>query len=403
MCSTPKINSLFLTLAPALSVYQINESISLIFIIIPFFILVNLVSIDISKIYKKRKTEIIWFFSIIVISILGCFVNLSQNYFSFNLFVNNFVSLSLFFIALILFTSNINAKVLKKTLYVMALSAAMICIFQRTQLLLTGTFWKDFFLPGLTVKRDLESFSTMRVSAFFTEPAHLSIYLLPVFYMALKEKKIFFTFLIGIGILFSGSTTGLLIMIALILYYSIAIVKKKTYIIPIFFMLLGLYWAILYFFPVVISDNLEKINSTDSGGMRLLGPLISFTLFDVFQWAIGIGFNQLSDFLSANGIYFIDEWGGEINSNYANAFLYMIISYGIIGFICFIRYLFKRMNAKCCDIGFSIITIGILLSDQVLFNMNLLYLLTFVILSRKILDVDTIYYNHTIRLNNSKK
>ena len=133
-------------------------------------------------------------------------------------------------------------------------------------------------------------------------------------------------------------------------------------------------------------DNVEKLQGTDSDSFRLLGPLQYFNYFDSIQWIVGIGYNQLGDFLHSHGIYLINEWGIEMNANYANAILYMMISYGLIGFIYTIRYFVKSIKKYKCDVSFLVIILGVLASDQVLFNRNLLYILCFLIFSSEIIS-----------------
>jgi len=386
MYFTKILNTLFLALAPIFFIYLLSNEFPLVFVLIPLLALLNLLTINLFQVFRQRRNEIQWYISIFIIGLVGMLFNYNQTYFSLSSFFNNFIGLSLFFMALILFTANVNIKLFKKTLLFVGILAAIICLFQRVQLLLTGTFYKEFFLPGLIVKRDLDTFTTTRVSAFFTEPAHLSIYLLPIYYIALREKKVIISIILGLGILFSGSSTGIIILSVLTVYFIVKIVKKNIYIIPILIGIIGLYIGIMVLFPDVLLSNLEKLNSTDSGSIRLLGPLQYLTQFDIFQYFFGVGLNQLADFLSSKGIHLITNWGKEVNANYANAAIYMILSYGLTGFIFFIRYLYETVKIQKSDWGFILFSLGILLSDQVLFNMNLLYLLAFLILSKQILN-----------------
>lgn len=386
MIKIQNLNALYLALAPILSVYKFSNGILLYFVLILLLAILNLFTGNLIYAVRQRSNEVQWYVSIFVIGFIGLVFNSETSYFNKSLFVNNFISVTLFFCALIFCTAKYNVTLLKKTLIFCGMAAAVICIGQRIQLLITGSFYKDFFIPGLEVKRDLETFSTNRVSAFFTEPAHLSIYLLPIFYMTLQEGKMLTAVIIALGILFSGSTTGLLLVALLSICYIAKNTKRKIYILYIIASVSLLYLGIMYMFPDVVVDNLEKLNSVDSGGVRLLGPLQYLGLYDSGQWCFGIGLNQLSDFLSSKGISVVNEWGIEKNANYANAVIYMLLCYGLFGLCFFIRYLIFTMKTKHSDIGFIIYALGILLSDQVLFNMNLLYVLTFMIISQTLIN-----------------
>lgn len=386
MIKIKNINALFIALAPILSVYMFSNGVLLYLVLILLLAFLNILTGDFSYAIKNRKNEVQLYISIFVIGFIGLIINSGVSYFNVSLFVNNFISLTLFFVALILCTARYNAVLLKKTLFFLGMLAAVICVGQRIQLILTGSFYKEFFLPGLEVKRDLDTFSTNRVSAFFTEPAHLSIYLIPIYYMALCCGKKMISIILAFGVLFSGSTTGLLLIAVLTIVHILKVTKKKIH---IFFSIIGIalmYAGIMYLFPDVMVDNFEKLNSVDSGGVRLLGPLRYLVLFNGGQWCFGIGLNQLSDFLFSNGITVENEWGMEKNANYANAIIYMLICYGLTGLFFFIRYLIRTVKTMHSDIGFIIYAFGILLSDQVLFNMNLLYVLSFMIISQTLIS-----------------
>lgn len=386
MMKIQNINALFLALAPALSIYTVGNGVSLCLILIFLLVVFNILAENINRSFLLGNNEIQWYMSIGLIGLFGALLNMNFDYFSFPIFLNNFIALTFFFFALILCTSNCNIFVLKKTLLFLGSAAAVICIVQRTQLIITGTFFKDFFLPGLVVNRDLETFSINRVSAFFTEPAHLSIYLIPIYYIELCEKKKFFAVLLCMGILFSGSTTGFLLLILLTIIYMAKNTKKRIYILYTFVGIALLYSGIMYLFPDVLIDNLQKLDSAKSSDVRLLGPLQYVSLFNIPQCICGLGLNQVSGFLHSNGIHLISDWGVEKNANYANAAVYMLLCYGLFGLLFFVRYIVQTIKSHKSDSGFILFFWGIILSDQVLFNMNLLYVLMFLILSKQLLN-----------------
>ena len=144
-------------------------------------------------------------------------------------------------------------------------------------------FFSNIFIPWLEVNRDIETLTENRVSAFFTEPAHLSIFLLPVFYLALNNKKFLLAVLYAAGILFSGSTTGLILLALLLLVFLGKMKIKKTTRFIIVVLLIITFFIIFTYFPDVFFDNFDKLSSTDSDSKRLLGPLSYIQLFKNFQ------------------------------------------------------------------------------------------------------------------------
>ena len=386
MSKVSSLNAIYLATIPIIGIYLLPGGIPLNWVLTVLLLIVNFLSGNFNNAFQERKGEFKWFLAILIIGFLGFALN-SGNYFSTSLFFNNHATILIFFFSLIVFTAECNTKIFVNTLEVVGVAAAAVAIFQRIQLLLTGSFYVDFFIPGLEVSRDLESFTTNRVSSFFTEPAHLAIYLLPISAILLKQGKILLFGITALGILFSGSTTGFLLLSAIIFIYLISAKVKRIYLF-LFAILVGLSAVLIVtYFPDVLLDNVDKLQGSESSDIRLLGPLQHLQLFDPIQWIVGIGLNQLGEFLRSHGIYLVTEWGEEVNANYANAIIYMLISYGLIGFIYTIRYFVKSIKKYRCDLCFLVIILGVLASDQVLFNRNLLYILCFMIFSSDILAI----------------
>lgn len=381
-----KLNAIYLATIPIIGIYLLPGGILLNWVLTGLLLIVNFLSGNFVNAFTKRSGEFKWFLTILFIGFLGFIFNMG-GYFSTDLYFNNHASILIFFFSLIVFTARCNIKVFVNTLVVVGVAAAAVAIFQRIQLLLTGSFYMDFFIPGLDIIRDVESFTMHRVSSFFTEPAHLAIYLLPISAILLKQGKMILFAITALGILFSGSTTGFLLLSAIIFIYLISADVKIIYLF-LFAILVGLSaLLIVTYFPDVLLDNIDKLQGTDSDGIRHLGPLHHLQLFNPIQWIVGIGFNQLGEFLRSHGIYLVNEWGKEVNTNYANAIIYMLISYGLIGFIYTIRYFVKSIKKYRCDLCFLVIILGVLASDQVWFNRNLLYILCFMIFSSEILAI----------------
>lgn len=387
MSKVSKLNALFLATAPVLGIYLFPGSrIYLLWVLTVMLFMVNLFSGNISHSIKARRNEVNWFWAIFIIGLFGTVVNAGSSFYSLQLFVNNLFNIILFFIAIVCFTADCDTSLFKRSLYILGAAAALICMFQRAQFLATGSFYKDFFLPWFDMNRDLENFSVNRVSAFFTEPAHVSIFLLPIYYLALKEKRWIMSLILAGGILFSGSTTGFLLLGALTVLYMVSSGIKKKYLLLVALLMGVAYYIVLLYFPDVVIDNASKLENTTSDNQRLLGALVYLEKFDPLQLLFGVGLNQLEAFLRDNGIFLIDEWGNELNHNYSNAVVYMIVSYGFVGFLFFIKYLYRMVKIYKVERGLFIYGLGILFSDQVLFNRHLIYLIAILLLSNQLIQ-----------------
>lgn len=385
MPKVSSINAIYLATIPIIGIYLLPGGVPLNWVLTGLLLIVNFLSGNFANAFSKRSCEFKWFLAILFIGFLGFIFNMG-NYFSTSLYFNNHATILIFFFSLIVFTAECNIKLFVNTLVVVGVAAATVAIFQRIQLLLTGSFYMDFFIPGLETIRDVESLVMNRVSSFFTEPAHLAIYLLPISAILLKQGKFILFAVTSLGILFSGSTTGFLLLSAIIFIYLISAKVKKIYLF-LFVILVGLSaLLIVTYFPDVLLENVDKLQGTDSDSARLLGPMQYLQMFDSIQWIVGIGLNQLGELLRSHGIYLVTEWGAEINANFANSIIYMLISYGLIGFIYTIRFFVKSIKKYRCDLCFLVIILGVLASDQVWFNQNLLYILCFMIFSEDIIS-----------------
>jgi hypothetical protein len=130
-------------------------------------------------------------------------------------------------------------------------------------------------------------------------------------------------------------------------------------------------------------------NRVEIGGFaRIFGPIKYFKYFNFGELLFGIGLNRLVDFSFSHGFFAY---------NYANAFIYSIISFGIFGaiiWIIFNIYLFIFLSRKYRIL--YIILFLVSFSDQILFNRNLLYLLIWIFL---FIDVSKM---HLLKLKGEK-
>ena len=88
------------------------------------------------------------------------------------------------------------------------------------------------YIPGLQVDEAVVedtlsvSISYGRPTSFFTEPAHYSIFILPVYAMALYRRQYFLSLLFFAGLVVSTSSTGIM---GLIIITAIFVFKKNKY------------------------------------------------------------------------------------------------------------------------------------------------------------------------------
>ena len=373
--------SIVMALFPALSVYILLPGTSL------AFFLLWLCFVPILLIRKNNvcygRDEVQFLICVVLVSVISALFHLMQGteWFDFVLFYHNLYSIILCLIPLCFISSIINVNVFVKTVLIFGVIASLILDWQWLSYFFTGSFQRDVFIPGLEINRDLDTFSKFRPSSFFTEPAHFAIYILPAFQLALIKKKNFLTYLFAFSILFSGSSTGLILMFILLGLYLYETGTKRWYVALIGFMVLLISLYVAYrLVPEAFLNNLEKLEAVETGksDSRLLRPLEYLRLFQSYEHFFGISLNQLSNLLEMDGTWYFTK-------NYANAAIYTYISFGLTGLAALVIYIIKKWHHIISSYGFLLIFLGIVCSDQILFNGHYFYLVIFVLLSNEIL------------------
>lgn len=312
---------------------------------------------------------------VFVLSIISLISNYGNSWFDITTYTHNLWAIALCVIPLTLLTNCVKVETYIRIVYIIAILASVVALYQRALLTVTGSFPSEFFLP-LPMTDDVSTVN-LRPHAFFREPAHLAMYLLPAMYLALINGKKYYAALYMLGILSSGSTTGFLLGIAVFLYWLSSNSLKRGKLLLSIASIIVVISVFLQFAPDLISSNTEKLINTDANAsLRLLGTMDTIERMSGFEFYFGIGINQLTN-------YGTSVMGDEL-SNYANSVAYMLISYGFIGLLCMLIYILYLAKNYKINRGFLFLLIGILFSDQILFNNHLVYLLSFVLLSDKL-------------------
>lgn len=373
--------SFIVAVFPALSVYNLFAGTSLAFALL-WIVLIPLL------VYKKEGIsynwdELFFFFGIFFISILSALIHLTleKEWFDFTLFYHNLYSIAICLFPLFFLANKINVSVFVKTVLFFGVIASIVLIWQWFSLLFSGSFQKDLFFLGLEMTRNVDTFSAFRPSSFFTEPAHFAIYMLPAFQIALFLKKNVLIGLFAFAILCSGSSTGFMLLSLLLVLHLYNVGTKKWYAVVMYFIVFSFaVLVVFYVLPDVLLRNFNKLDSVRLGSsdMRLFGPIAYLSNYQFYEHMFGVSLNQLGNYLLSTGLSI------KAIANYANAIIYMYISFGLAGFVLFVGYMVKKWKSIRTSHEFFFIFLGIACSDQILFNGHYLYLLMFVLLTDKI-------------------
>lgn len=364
-----KIVGVFLAILPPLCIYKVLPGFTLATIAV-FLGIFFLICFRNKYSFKISKPEFSLYISVSVLGLLSCLFNMNTMWYSLDLFIHNYFDLTISFLALILLANYCDWKYFLWTSIVFSLFASILCMYQWGMIIITGSFIKNMYLPWFEISRDIETITVTRPCAFFTEPAHACLYIGPALYSTLLIKKYYLSAFLVLGMLFSSSTTGLLLLFVLPLVYSYNSGGGVKIFLGIVITFIVAYLLINTYYPQIIEFATNKVNNTEaSDDQRLLGPLQYFKYLSISNLIFGIGLNQLENFiLAARGSLLLEGSG-----NYANSFLYMIFSYGFIGFYFLCKYLmyYWKKNKKC--IGYMIIILTVMASDQILFSPFFVY------------------------------
>jgi hypothetical protein len=224
-------------------------------------------------------------------------------------------------------------------------------------------------IPFLSpVEMRFESIEYGRPTSFFYEPAHYIIYVAPLYAMAIIRKNYLIAAIIFAGILLSTSSTGIALL--LIVPVIILLRKSKSFIYVLFF--LGAILLIFNFLPENYNVYLDKFTLKSlMSNIRLFGTLDLFQYFSLSDCFFGVGLNRMVDFLNLHRAGY--------SRNYANSLIFAVFSFGIVGLVIFLnqcRIMYRDILPDYKVMWF--IFLFILVSDQILFNRNLLYLLIWI-------------------------
>ncbi|WKY46935.1 hypothetical protein Q5O24_11275 [Eubacteriaceae bacterium ES3] len=354
----------FIALVPVLALYQFIPLVNLGYLFLMLIIFIKVI-----------KDNLIVEINIQLLLVMTAFILLNffvggTKYLSITSTLNNTAGMIVFtIIAIVLCCPGyIEPEKLYKACKVVSIAATLFLIYQFLAYnLLDVTVWGK--IPFLTQVEDgFTSMENGRPNSFFYEPAHFIIYIMPVYAMSIIKKEYWLSIFLAIGTILSTSTTGFVLLFAIPVI--IAIKNSISLIITSGVLLIAM--GIISQLAVFTEQYLNKLGlSSLLQNTRLFGTLDYFQYFSIKEWIFGIGFNRLAEWLYLNGISY--------GRNYSNSVVFMMFSFGVIGFLIFIYLcviLYRNIQYEYRVMWF--ILMFILASDQIFFNRNFLYLIIWI-------------------------
>lgn len=364
---------------------------------VPFALNIHLRSLGL------RRSYIYLGLLFISLSLMAFVFHGNEIWFSNSFFNNIIFAIPVTFIILYFYTDSFGIRTFLQWVTVFAVVSTIVIIYQRLSFLLTGDYYSNFkldFIPGIEFAREESLETQIRPSAFFSEPAHYAEFCLPIFAYHLLKKNIFISLLLAFGIIISGSSTGLvcvlIVIVSTLLFENKRASGRGRGIITALgiLTLFGVgYLAMDYYFPEIMALQFGKLENTDaSDSARLLGPLPILYSFDATEWLFGIGMGNKVDFIRTFHIPVPIVEGG-MEDTMTNTIFSLLIYFGIIGLIGF-SFFMLRIYHKCCrgsNITYFVLMFVLFFSSNFIFAGNLLYYLFFVANTKYLAHTDELF------------
>jgi len=357
-----KLVSIVIALFPVLDVYAFLPGITLGFASVICLAVIFFLK---SRNFYAEKDFVI--FSIVIVTLhLVAYLFYNHSFTDSYIMLNNLIYLILYVLILSnLLTFPIDKVYLRST-YLIALIATFIAIFQFISFTLKDQL-PLFYLPIELKNRMIDQISPNRPSSIFLEPADFAIFLLPVLYVSLIQKKYIYVIIFIIGLILSQSSTAIIGGILVFLYSQLF----QKHFIKGFFVISILVTIIIFNYQIVndlfeASKTLEKLENYENES-RLLGNFHILKEMNFMQLFLGLGIGQYQQFANYFSI---------ASYPFVNTILYTVFNCGILGLIVFIAFLVQK--AYCSKYkGIIFIFFFLSFTDNLFFSNWMLYLLFF--------------------------
>lgn len=226
-----------------------------------------------------------------------------------------------------------------------------------------------------------------RMSSLFSEPAHLSEFLLLPLIIELFDRKrhIFRILLYGSAIIISKSTTGfsvLGVILILFLIYQLKTIRRKSVRILLIVVTCIIALGIAPLFLIVFGDALDRFseisgdaNGLFSGYIRVMRGYVLFGDYSLSEKIFGQGFGCILGYISSHKTAYLDLT--DKIPEYVNSIQYILITTGIIGLFIIFKFIYGIFTR--CSYQFKMVLLSLIImmtSSSIFFStLGCLYLI----------------------------
>lgn len=365
------MKSILIATIPIIGIYQIISGVTLLYIaFFPIIIIDYMVN---SKCFTIKNNIIYLFLFIILINLIN--YNYNFEFSTYSTTINNTIQIAIVaIICTYILSTKFSIRLTSIYLYSFGIITSIIAIIQSISINLYNTAIL-FFLPLELTDRNVDNISINwgRPNSLFLEPAHYAIYTLPIIFISLLNRKYYISSILSIGAILSTSSTAILGLIVLYVFYLVRS-KKSKYLLILPLILLIFLGINNNFIQNSVNYSINKILETDIfSNIRIFGNYKVFEYMNFRQILLGLGHNQLIQFMEFKDI--------TNSSNYSNSIFMSIFSFGILGFIL-VFSIFYNIGKKT-KIELLIIILLVIFTDQILFNQNFIFLISILTIFKK--------------------
>lgn len=381
-----KLAALVLALSVPLSIYPISST-NTAMVMVLFAICIPLTySLNVNK-QKITILFIYWSSIYAALNLLSLLIHIHEDWFNSSSLLNTTLfTIGPFGVIMYWYGRRFSLRYFIRIVTIIAIVGSFIVIYQKLSYLISGDYYKNWFIPGLNLPATILEYKTNiyidRPSAFFAEPSHFAQFMLPVSLFYIQKRNLLVSIILILGILASGSTNGL---VGLAVIFVVAFFLEMKISFKNLFLILSL---IVLFVNVSSTDfmsaGLSKVENTDvENYSRVFGSTPVFSKFTVEEWIFGLGQGNRRSFLS---YYRIFTGIGDTQDSYINTYFGILSNYGVIGFTAFL-WLMITLYKKCtkgATNGYLLLFLALCFSTNMLFDYYMIYYMIFIIFSKEL-------------------
>lgn len=282
--------------------------------------------------------------------------------------INNIISLVVIIGSVFIIVPAIDAVKLKNSFYLIGLIVMAGLLYHVLVLARGGSITpiQIPFLPDMGADSRFHEIYDNRPTSFFEEPAGAAVYLLVPFWFSLRDAKYLWSAVIGLFVLLSTSTNGIVFLAILSITYVGT--QKLRWWNVVLIMIVGIGLGYIYLTNSAFEVGREKIEGTEYEQTSRLfnGPEI-VTHMPSEDLIMGMPYHTIEDYYKSNSLKDAILLESHKGFYFVSAIWYIIIKYGIVGFLIFgFFYLWLFQRGKQIWPYLIVVLIGMVSSSTIL-------------------------------------